>query len=67
MKCHRTCLLLYHLYSKVIYTSLFFSRSPVQTAWRAANGESTSNRTGEGAMSSTVLQPDKIDIRVEEC
>lgn len=53
MKCHRACPLLYHLYSKVIYTSLFFSRSLVQTAWTGANGESTSDRTGQRAMAST--------------
>lgn len=67
MKCHRACPLLYRLYSKAIYTSPFFSRSPVHTAWRAANGESTSDRRGEGAMPSTILQPDMIDIRFGEC
>lgn len=67
MKCHRACPLLYHLYSKVIYTSLFFSRSLVQTAWTGANGESTSDRTGRRAMASTVLQPGNVDIRIGEC
>lgn len=50
MKCHRACPLLYHLYSKVIYTSPLFSRSLVQTAWKGANGESMSDRTGQRAM-----------------
>lgn len=66
MKCHVVCPLLYHLYSKVIYTSLLFSRSLVQTAWRGADRQSTSDGTGEEAMASTILRPDSIDIRVEE-
>lgn len=67
MKCHRACPLLYHLYSKVIYTSPLFSKSLVQTACRGANGESTSDWTGQRAKASTVLQPGNIDVRVGEC
>lgn len=67
MKCHRACPLLYHLYSKVIYTSPLFSRSLVQTAWRGAIRESTSDQMGQRAMASTVLQPDNVDIRIGEC